>query len=361
MKLLITGLILCFNGIFPVPIHKIGQKSYISLGDFMKIRSDLTNIADPLSLSVEIHFKKEMVRLRVGHSFYIRNGKQYTLEYPPVLKGSTLYIPSELAEELFTELKIPVKYRFRKVDLQVEKSDDEEKALPGKLPEFIILDAGHGGHDPGAKGKSGSIEKDITLKTIKYVAAFIRKKYPGVKVFLTRSGDRFVSLDHRADFANQKSLIFKKGRGIFISLHCNSTLSTKSNGYEIYYLAQNSGNEEARRVMLRENGGLSGSKNIRVLESYLVSAQIQSRSKSLARAFNRAFLTSLRSLVMGRGVKKADFAVLRGSLMPAVLIEMGYISNIEEAGVLKSAVFRKKLAAGIVKGLIDFNERENKR
>ncbi|MES0488812.1 MAG: N-acetylmuramoyl-L-alanine amidase [Leptospirales bacterium] len=332
-------------------VVEINNKKYIQLEHFTAVDSNIRGKVDPLTLVVELHYKTKKVRLKIGYAYYVSEGEQYQLQYPPIIKNSVVYLPIGLTEELLSELNIPVKYRYDGNDIDVVTVTPTPRFRAGekiKL-DFIVLDPGHGGKDPGAKGR----EKEVTLEVSRYLFHYLQKKLPKTKIYITRYNDEYITLADRSKIANRK--LKQHQFGIFISIHCNSTLQKSVHGYEIYYLAQNADSEQARQVMLRENfgetNGFSKKSPVTAIESLLFDAQLMSESKVLARALNRTFMTHFDGLVSARGIKRADFAVLRGSMMPAVLFEMGYISNANEAVVLRSKKYREKLSIAIVEAV----------
>lgn len=170
----------------------------------------------------------------------------------------------------------------------------------------IYLDAGHGGKDSGAVGQRGTREKDFTLDIAKRCAVYAVRI--GHNAILTRNADVFLELAERANIANRASA------DLFISIHCNSADTIQANGIEtFYYTGSSKGKEYATKVQ---------SKLVKV--------------------------TGLRD----RGVKEANFAVLRHTKMPGILIECGFISNNEEELLLMSEEYRDKVAKCIVESII---------
>lgn len=328
-----------------IPVVRYKGVEWIRLSSLSKWGGDVRVRAEPFKPVYEIQYGKHKVRIQEGKPFYIHDREQFSVSHAPIFRGKDLLIPVEMLEELMSELRMPVHYQITEKEVSIKK---RVKVTPSKL-RFILLDPGHGGKDPGASGLYGARENKITLKTALSLRAYLRKKFPDLKIFLSRETNRFVSLEARAALANR--LLKRYKNGIFISLHCNSTLSRKAHGYELYYLARNATNEEARRVKIRENADSADPWMVKKLESILLDSEIQADSKVLVRAIRKGFMSSLDGRVSGRGIRKADFAVLRGSLMPAVLVEMGYISNPKEAIYLQSADFRRRLAKGIEKGI----------
>ncbi len=212
---------------------------------------------------------------------------------------------------------------------------------------LIVVDAGHGGKDPGAIGPHNVYEKNVTLKMAKALAKAIRQQL-GVKVLLTRSDDRYLKLRERTEYANQV------GADLFISLHANATANGKASGVETYFLNL-SKNNQAAEVAARENGTtLQEVGNLEaILFDLMANAKINESSR-LAAEVQQSLVADLRSHYSGikdHGVKQGPFHVLLGATMPSVLIETGFISNKRDEKRLASAGYQKNVAAAIVKGV----------
>ena len=220
----------------------------------------------------------------------------------------------------------------------------------------VVIDAGHGGKDPGALSANGKIrEKDITLKVALMVGESIEKKYPEVKVLYTRKTDVFVGLNDRARMAN------KADADLFISIHVNAAQNRLAKGAETYTL----GVEEARternlEIAKRENGvilleddheKIYANFNPNSPESYIIFEYMQSEfvkeSIHIASYVQENFANDANRL--DRGVRQAGFLVLNATSMPSILVELGYISNAEEAKYLASASAQQRLSTCISK------------
>ena len=211
----------------------------------------------------------------------------------------------------------------------------------------VVIDAGHGGKDPGAIGRSGLKEKDVTLRLAKRVASILEKEY-GMEVYLTRSKDRFVSLERRTAIANAKKA------DLFISIHVNSARNRRLRGVETYYL-NFAVDESAMRVAARENAVTQ--KRIGELKSILdrivKNAKIKESSR-LAEKIQQELVHNLKrrySGVKSLGVKRAPFFVLVGAQMPAALVEVSFISNRREEQRLRDSRYLDSAARGIAKGI----------
>lgn len=325
------------------------KKAYLSAGNLIRIHSDLRLRYSQRAKQGEIRFGMRILLFELGKSHYQVQHEVNELESQGTLYDQGLFFSREFVEEILTELNLPVSYRFNANNLLIQR---EAKRKTRKMLDFIVIDAGHGGKDSGALGYFDVQEKDITLKLAHALQERLRADFSHVKVYLTRSGDRFYKLETRSRIANRKNK--DSAFGLFISIHGNSTLSPKVKGFEVYYLAQSHDNMEARQMMLRESMRYESSAYIRKLKSKLMSAQIQRESKTLARSVFHGMSNRLDGMIKPRKVKKADFAVLRGSLMPAILIETGYLTNRDDLKRLRSEEYQKAFAAGVSRGVSTF-------
>jgi N-acetylmuramoyl-L-alanine amidase len=208
----------------------------------------------------------------------------------------------------------------------------------------VVLDPGHGGHDPGAAGPSGLKEKDVTLD-IAHRAAPLLARELGVSTLLTRDGDVFVALDERTARANAF------GADLLISIHCNASEDGSGHGVMTFVLDE-SPDSMAARIAARENAASTqaGSELAAAMSQFLDRGTL-ARSEHFAALLQRSTLASLGKRypdVPDLGVKRAGFYVLAGAAMPAVLFESSFISNARGEVRLNTADYRGKLADGIV-------------
>lgn len=212
----------------------------------------------------------------------------------------------------------------------------------------IVIDPGHGGRDYGAPGYyKGVHEKDIVLQIGKKLAAKIRKEL-GCEVLMTRTTDKYLTLEERTAFANTKNA------DLFISIHTNAIRDKRAYGIETYFLNLAT-DEDAIRVAAFENA--TSTKNISDLQSILTDLMQNAKINESSRLAGNVqdFLTKNLKMhykhVRSKGVKQAPFYVLLGAEMPAVLIETSFISNPRECKRLKSARYQERLCDGIIKGI----------
>lgn len=242
------------------------------------------------------------------------------------------------------------KDRIAALQTAVRSSDDLPlSAQMGLKVRRVVIDAGHGGHDTGASGPTGLKEKDVSLAVAKKLAK--KLELQGLQVFLTRSEDKFVSLENRAAFANEKRA------DLFISVHCNASTSRKLRGVETYSLNVSS-DRYAVRLAARENA--SSERSISDLQFMLTDLATRANtedSRRLASLVQSSVVGGLRTRyghVRDLGTKEALFYVLLGTHMPAILVEGSFISNPEEEKRLGDASFQDQLASSIAAGVERF-------
>jgi N-acetylmuramoyl-L-alanine amidase len=217
----------------------------------------------------------------------------------------------------------------------------------------IVLDAGHGGKDPGAIGYRKSKEKDLVLPITLQLGKLINEHMPDVRVVYTRQKDVFIPLWKRTKIANDVDA------KLFISVHCNSNNSRRPSGFETYFLSSEK-DEKAKGVVLKENSAVEfEDKNDQqryeglnfILATMLQSVNVK-RSQFLATTIQSSLELKLKKLGMSnRGVKQGPFWVLVGATMPNVLVESGYISNGHEEKLLKEKTTQRKIAEGVFAGI----------
>jgi N-acetylmuramoyl-L-alanine amidase len=221
----------------------------------------------------------------------------------------------------------------------------------------VVIDAGHGGKDPGAQAY-GLDEKDVVLGIAKKLGGYIEERLSGVDVVYTRDDDRFVTLRNRGRIANEA------GAKLFISLHANAARNRSAHGTETYFLGTHK-TETARKVMERENSVIQLEDNPDqyekltngVMETLTQSAYMR-QSEFLADLVQDQF--EHRADRKSRGVKQAGFLVLWAASMPAVLVETGFLTNRSEARFLGSDRGQALIASGIFRAVRDFKKQYEK-
>lgn len=235
-----------------------------------------------------------------------------------------------------------------KAEPTVPKASTGKSSLVKELR--IVIDPGHGGQDPGAIGVNGLKEKEVTLAVAKELRRLIKGRIP-CKILLTREDDRTLSLSQRTAAANAF------GADLFVSIHANAARNRSARGIETYYLDRAS-DRSARRVAAQENQTTED----RVAETEHILADVllgmkMPESRRLARTIQEAIVAKVAKefgAVRDLGVKRAPFYVLTGAVMPSVLVETAFLSNAEEARLLKSEKYRGKVAEAMADAVETF-------
>lgn len=229
--------------------------------------------------------------------------------------------------------------------------NETERVKPKKTKPIIVIDAGHGGKDPGAIGKSKTREKDITLSYAldlkKHLDA--TKKY---KVYLTRSNDKFIPLSKRVEIAR------KKDADLFLSIHANASLKQNIKGFSVYTLSNKSSDEEAEKLARKENkSDIIGGVDLKFTSDDVLDILIDLSQRD---TMNRSaiFAAELIQVMKNRGVhilqnthRFAGFRVLAAPDMASVLIEIGYLTNKDEEKRIKRDNYKRKISKAIVRAV----------
>lgn len=231
-----------------------------------------------------------------------------------------------------------------------QKESDETQFKVGA----IILDAGHGGKDPGAlktykiNGKDVTIkEKDINLKVAKMLYERLSKTYPDKKIILTRNSDVFLSLSERTDIANAVK-VGEQEAILFISIHVNSSMNKSSSGYEVWYLSPGYRRNVLDKSVVEEDKSLYPILNTILEEEYTT------ESIMIAKFIMDGLQTQIGKESPSRGIKAEEWFVVKNALMPSVLIELGFVSNEKEALNLNDDKYLQKASLGIYNGIVAF-------
>jgi N-acetylmuramoyl-L-alanine amidase len=222
----------------------------------------------------------------------------------------------------------------------------------------VVIDAGHGGDDHGAEGPAGLREKDLVLDLAQRLARKLRAQ--GLGVHFTRSADAFVALDERTAIANRSA------GDLFVSIHANASRAASARGIETYFASPEASDEAAEELARAENAAFGpaaakltqGDPLLSILGDLLAQQQLAD-SQEFARLAQREIArgTAARS----RGVKQAPFVVLMGVRMPAVLVEVGFLTNPLEEKTLRRHAERERIAGGLARAIAAFRARQDER
>lgn len=382
-----------------VPSIKYNNQEYVSLTQLCE-KLGINWLWDMFSERLTCSVDNNSVALVQNNNFYQLNDSICQLAYPPVRSGGGLYLNAKNAAAIFGMLKYRLvvwaqKERLLTITDKPFQVSTEKTVTPAVKPEpkiikkdipvttkkkpvavsrpknaleksktrikTIVIDPGHGGKDPGAIGSSGVKEKDVVL-AISLALRNALKKETSLKVYMTRSTNKFIPLRQRTKFANDKKA------DLFISVHANSISGNKKKksqikGYKVYFLSQ-AKNEEDKLAAMIENSVIELEEETQkgdYLQNVLIDManneflnESQDISIMVAESFEKS-LTKIKKL--HRGVGQANFWVLNGAYMPAILIETCFISNPVEEKLLTNKKFQKKMGVAIARAIIEFKKK----
>jgi N-acetylmuramoyl-L-alanine amidase len=255
----------------------------------------------------------------------------------PFFDGGTLRFPETFLQQ--------IKSNFSRY---VEEDRDKFRIAA------IIIDPGHGGKDPGAsfahtvQGKAlKSVEKDITLKVSRLLYSALTAAYPDKRILLTREGDTNPTKDARVNMANSVPLGTNEA-AIYVSVHANSSLNKSARGYEVWYLTPS-----YRREVIDRNA-YSDSREVLPILNSMMEEELTTESILLANYILKRMGETVGKQSPSRGLKAEEWFVVRNARMPAVLVELGFVSNETDALLMDSDVYLKNLSDALYKGISDF-------
>lgn len=247
------------------------------------------------------------------------------------------------------------------VDLYRPPTPRPPSSSPSVAPlRHIVLDPGHGGHDPGAIGPGGLQEKELVLDVARRLARLLEEGL-GVKITLTRARDEFIPLRERTAQANRLRA------DLFVSIHANAARVGAASGAETYFLSSEATDKEARAVAAYENkvidleptGSAAQRDLLKTILWDLAQSEFQEESSRLAESLQDSLEQALR--LPNRGVKQAPFYVLGGATMPAVLVEIGFLSHPREEQKLRDEGYRERIAQALYAGLAAHKRRYDRK
>ncbi len=296
---------------------------------------------DTLINTVYLNKDSKRITLRAGDEIILVNDSAMHLDAPVDFHYGTVVVPRQFKEQVF-DILFPL-------SVSAQRKTVKEKIKLKK----IIIDPGHGGKDPGAIGKRGLREKDVNLDIAMRLNDLLRAE--GVRTVLTRSSDRFIPLPTRVSITN------KSDADLFVSLHANANRSRSLNGFEVYYVSPSvsdlkRAHDAARNVPLHLKNSVFArrSQDLESIVWDMIYASNRAESIDLAYSLCRGIGSAVDVSILG--VKGARYQVLRGANIPAVLVEVGFVSNPGEERLLRSGAYRQRLAEGILEGLRRYSQ-----
>ncbi|MBP3743569.1 MAG: N-acetylmuramoyl-L-alanine amidase [Treponema sp.] len=322
-----------FFSLFALVIFSTYSANDISLLDNSK-KTGVNIYWDSLSESGMLEKNDHHLSFKSGDGLVILDGVKMMITDAPELKDNTIFVSKKFIDDSETFFS--------------QKSE-----LPFKVG-AILIDAGHGGKDPGAlktykiNGKNVTIrEKDITLRVAKMLGEKLRSAYPNKQIILTRDNDVFLSLGERTDIANGVK-VGENEAVLFISVHVNSSLNKNSSGYEVWYLSPG-----YRRTVLDKSSMEDDTSLFPILNS-MMEEEYTTESIMIAKFIMDGLQGQIGKESSARGIKAEEWFVVKNSNMPSVLIELGFVSNEKEALLLNDDKYLKKATLGIYNGIAAF-------
>lgn len=324
---------------FPIQKLYVNNKPYYPLPEVcahLRLECEY----DAISRQITLRKADTEVKLLIDSAMVLVNGAPWDIEEPVIMDRGMVIVP--------VKFKAAVLDRFY---CQVLAQEKPGYALIPRIRR-VVVDAGHGGHDPGAIGRTGLREKDVNLDIARRLESLLRNR--GIEVVMTRSVDKFISLEGRAVIANRANADF------FISVHSNSASSSRLNGFEVYYITEKV-NDYSRALRAASSADL----NFESASFYQATLDLKAALWDILYTQNRAEAIVLAQNICqsaGRsmgvkilGVKGARFSVLRGTHIPAVLIEVGFLSHPLEERYLRNGFYRQQVAESICEGIINYS------
>ncbi len=349
------------NNVLIGEIKTIQNKKLFSVNDFIEITKSKKFINNKTQ-KVVFYVDNKKIKISNEVTFIEIEDSLFQLSSKVINQNDNYYMPTESFFGIIQNLSISssIKYTndeirltsisglkktIKTVDLRSEKEKWEFKT--------IVIDAGHGGKDPGAIGYRGTKEKDIALDVAKRLEKKLSKNM-NVKIIMTRDEDVFLRLSERTKIANESN------GNLFISIHTNAAEDRRASGFETFLIGPNK-NEAAVRVAARENAvleleGTTGKKltNEDLIQATIAQSAFASKSEQFASMVQKEIKKRVQS--KDRGVKQAGFYVLMGASMPNVLVELGFISNPTEEKKLRSHQYRDQLATAIYRAVEQYQK-----
>jgi len=318
-----------------LPIRNIGGAPYISLVSLCESKG-IEWEYDTYTRTAHLTKGEHKIDVMVGEKMVLVDDVPQYLKSPVDFYQGTVVLPYKFKEQILDS--------FSK-----ERYPERKVALSSTVIKKIVIDAGHGGKDPGTIGKSGLREKDVNLDIAKRLSKLLRSE--GVTVIMTRSNDTFISLERRVGIANNAKA------DLFVSIHSNASRVRSLNGLEVYYISPYI-NDSKRAFSCAQNFTLdldrscfisSPSLNLKATLWDMINTSNRAESVRLSREVCSIIDKNMNTKVIG--VKGAGFYVLKGVHMPAVLIETGFLSNAHEERLLKNAYYRQQITESIGQGI----------
>jgi len=293
---------------------------------------------DGVTQVVLMEYRGNISKALVGSATVLIGQQQIVLSAPLRRENSTIYVPEDFEAKVLAPFGVPV------AGLSPVESSSRVHV--------IVIDAGHGGKDLGTMASSGMNEKDIVLDVAKRLRGLLEDA--GIKVIMTRDTDDFISLPERTIIAA------RSGADLFVSIHVNSNRDHTVNGLLVYYL-ESLGRKDVYEEQRKENEqtflqslGANDTPTLQSIVTDMMNTLKTAQSQKLAKLIVREAREEEGVKVRGDGIRLCRFFVVRNTLIPAVLVETGFLSNHQEHNKLVSPLYRQKLADIVARGVMDY-------
>jgi N-acetylmuramoyl-L-alanine amidase len=330
-------------------IRTMGASEYLPLArvcDFYGIEYTY----DTFTRTADLRKGAAHIVVRAEGAKALINGEMVKLERPAILSANTLFVPLSFVNNNLG----PIAGYAPPAKIQAEEAEGPKRYAI----KSVVIDAGHGGNDPGAIGRRSHVyEKTLALHLARKLRAILEDA--GLRVIMTRDSDVFIPLPRRSEIAN------KSGADLFVSVHINASRNRGMRGFECYYLS-NAMNDNVRALEAFENGSLKMGDAASVEHSRPLDKTLWDMTLTENRLESSELASSIcasidQSFVIGnRGIKPARFSVLKYTNIPAVLVEAGYISNRYEESKLKDPNFLDKIAVSVAQGILRYKREYEK-
>jgi N-acetylmuramoyl-L-alanine amidase len=327
---------LCLSVFLLVLPPVYGHSEYMALNDLLE-ETGARLEWDPLAERGRIRLGDTAVFFQMDSPFVVFDYEEVFFTDPFTRKEGAIFLPTETVDKIKAYLAS-----------DAGRSDTPRVAV-------IFVDPGHGGDDPGTlssyESKNGSLvvqEKEIVLDISLRLEKLLADTYPSKTILLSRDSDTFIELEERAQMAN--GIALKENEAIlFLSIHANAAFKRSTKGFEVWVLPP-----EYERELVEEADVDESTKDILPILNSMREVEFATESIILAQEILDGLDEKVGDATLNRGLKEEEWFVVRNSKMPAVLIEVGFVSNQDEAFLMRDTAYLQKLAEGIYNGVSRF-------
>lgn len=298
-------------------------------------KQGITFYWDSLSNSGILEKNGQHIVFKTEQNFLLQNSSKLVYSDAPIISDGKISVTKDFMNEV--------------EDFFLQQSENLSNFKIG----VILIDPGHGGKDPGANqihkinGKNVTVrEKDINLTVANMLSSMLKKAYPDKRIIMTRSTDVFLSLQERTEIANNVKLEENEAV-LYVSIHVNASLDKKAKGFEVWYLTPG-----YRRTVIDSNT-TTDPKLFKILNE-MMEEEYTTESILIAKFIMDGLNSQIGSKTISRGIKAEEWFVVKNSKMPSVLVELGFLTNYEEACNLNDNAYLQKSALGIYNGISAF-------